>query len=546
MSFSRGLNASKATFTKNRTPDSVSPFSGLCTTCLEGCPGLCEVGKSAFRGREVLYPQPYGTTTFASEKDYPVDFSHFNIMGTAVGAQGIEADSDKAIFPAASVESKVGVENPIKLKVPFVVPGLGSTKVAADNWEDLAAGCAISGAILTIGENVCGMDPESVFKNGKVVHSPNLKKRVQNFRDWQDGYGEIVVQSNVEDTKLGVLEYAIGELGVKAVELKWGQGAKNIGGEVKVRTLEEALTLKKRGYVVYPDPEDLYVQELFKAGSFKEFERHSRVGMVTEESFLARVDELRNLGAEYVFLKTGAYRPADLARAVKYSSKARIDMLTIDGAGGGTGMSPWRMMNEWGVPTVYLQSLLYNYLERIRKQGEFIPNICVAGGFSLEDHIYKGFALAAPYVNAIGMARAPLTAVMVGKTMCSACDDGKVPADVAKKYGTSREQVFNSLHKLKGIYGNDINKIPAGALGLYTYFDRLQTGMQQLMCGSRKFALEYITRDDLVCLTREAADVSGIPFIMDADNEEADRILSRSSSAETYSFEQYKRPASSK
>ncbi|MCR3922949.1 MAG: FMN-binding glutamate synthase family protein [Firmicutes bacterium] len=525
MTFSKGLNASKATATKNRTPDSVSPFSGLCTTCLEGCPGLCEVGKSAFRGREVIYPQPYGTTTFASEKDYPVDFSHFNIMGTAVGAHGIEADSNKAIFPAVNVESQVGASSPIKLKVPFVIPGLGSTKVAADNWVGLAAGAAISGAILTIGENVCGMDPRAVIKNGRIINSPNLTQRVADYRNWQDGYGEIVVQSNVEDTSLGVLEYAIEELGVKAVELKWGQGAKDIGGEVKISTLAEALTLKKRGYIVYPDPEDLYVQELFKSGAFKEFERHSRVGMVTEESFLARVAELRKLGAKYVFLKTGAYRPADLARAVKFSSIAKIDMLTVDGAGGGTGMSPWRMMNEWGIPTVYLESLLFSYLDQLKTQGEFIPNACMAGGFSLEDNIFKGFALGAPYINAIGMARSPLTAVMVGQTLCDACDTGKVPADIAKKYGTSREQVFSSVHKLKGVYGNDISKIPAGALGLYTYFDRLQTGLQQLMCGARKFSLAHIDRNDVASMTPEAADVSGIPFVMDVDQDEVDRIL---------------------
>ena len=78
----------------------------------------------------------------------------------------------------------------------------------------------------------------------------------------------------------------------------------------------------------------------FERGSFKEFERHSRVGMVEEESFLNRVKELREMGAKYVFLKTGAYRPVDLARAVKFSSKAKIDLLTVDAAGGGTGMSP--------------------------------------------------------------------------------------------------------------------------------------------------------------------------------------------------------------
>ncbi len=544
MSYSKGLNASKATFTKNRTKDSTSPFSGLCTTCLEGCPGLCEVGKSAFRGREVLYPQPYGTTTFASEKDYPLDYSHLNIMGTAVGAKGIEPDSDKAIFPAVNLEGQVGAKDSIKLKIPIIIPGLGSTKVAKDNWEDLAAGAAISGAILTVGENVCGMDPDAVVKGGKVVSSPNMKARIKNYRDWQDGYGEIVVQSNVEDTRLGVLEYAIQELGVEAVEIKWGQGAKDIGGEVKVSTLNDALQLQKRGYVVYPDPEDLQVQELFKAGGFKEFERHSRVGMVTEESFLSRVEELRQAGAKYVFLKTGAYRPVDLARAVKFASKGRIDLLTVDGAGGGTGMSPWRMMNEWGVPTLYLQSLLHNYLSQLKAQGEFIPSVCIAGGFSLEDQIFKGLALGAPFVNAVGMARGPLSAVMVGKTLGKGIKNGKIPADIARNYGTTREQIFNTIHKLKNKYGSDVDKIPAGALGLYTYFDRLETGLKQLMCGARKFSLEHLSRQDLACLTKESAEVTGIPFVMDLDRDEADKIL-KEVAAETYTFTDYKRSASS-
>ena len=49
--------------------------------------------------------------------------------------------------------------------------------------------------------------------------------------------------------------------------------------------------------------------ESFERGAFNEFERHSRVGMVTEEGFAERVKELRKAGAKYVFLKTGAYRP---------------------------------------------------------------------------------------------------------------------------------------------------------------------------------------------------------------------------------------------
>jgi len=100
-SYSR-INSSAATLTKNRTEDSITPSSGMCVTCVDGCIGMCEIGKSAYRGHEVIYPQPFGVITTASEKVYPVDYSHFNIMGTAVGAHGVEADSDKAIFPAVA------------------------------------------------------------------------------------------------------------------------------------------------------------------------------------------------------------------------------------------------------------------------------------------------------------------------------------------------------------------------------------------------------------------------------------------------------------
>jgi glutamate synthase domain-containing protein 2 len=337
---------------------------------------MCEIGKSAYRGHEVIYPQPFGVVTTAAEKTYPVDYSHFNIMGTAVGAHGIEADSDKAIFPAVNLEVAFGHDKGIKFRYPWNIAGIGSTNIARNNWEGLAIGSALAGTGLTIGENVVGMDPESVIKNDRVVDTADLKRRVNLYKDNQrDGYGAIIVQANVEDTRLGTQEYAIEKLGVECVELKWGQGAKDIGGEVKITDLTKARLLYERGYVVLPNPTDPTVIKAFERGAFKEFERHSRVGMVTEESFAKRVEELRNAGAKYVFLKTGAYRPADLARAIMFSSRYKIDLLTVDGAGGGTGMSPWRMMNEWGIPPVHLHSLLYQYARRIADKGEYLPAI---------------------------------------------------------------------------------------------------------------------------------------------------------------------------
>lgn len=515
-------NASAATFTKNRvTP---SPVSGLCVTCLDGCPGPCEIGRSALRGREVIYPQPFGKVVAGSEKDYPIDFSYFNISGTCVGAVGIKADSDKAIFPNVDISTEVGAKEKIKLKVPFFTGALGSTDIARINWEATAIGAAICGTILVVGENVCGMDHNAEIKNGRIVKSPEMERRIKIFKNWYNGYGTVLVQLNVEDTRLGVAEYVIDKLKVDTIELKWGQGAKDIGGEVKLSSLERAWELKKRGYLVMPDPEDPIIQQAYKNGDFKEFERHSRLGMVDEEGFYKEVNRLRKLGAKYVTLKTGAYRPVDLARAVKFSSEAKLDLLTVDGAGGGTGMSPWRMMNEWGIPTVQLECLLYDYLNRLAKKNKFIPDCAVAGGFALEDHIFKGIALAGPYIKAVCLGRATLTAAMVGKTVGEMLKNRKLPPEL-ERYGYEIEQVFVGAATLKAKYGKDFERIPPGAIALYTYYDRLSLGLKQLMAGERKFALKHISRDDLMSLTPEAAKISGIPYVMDMDKREVDKIL---------------------
>ncbi|MFC1835043.1 glutamate synthase-related protein [Thermodesulfobacteriota bacterium] len=518
MSFSRP-NRSSATKTKNRVE--AAPISGICVTCLDGCPGPCEIGRSAIKGREVIYPQPYGKITAGTDKDYPIDYSHFNIQGTCVGAVGVEADPDKATFPAVDCKTAVGSDGSIELSFPVFTGAVGSTYIARANWEEMAIGAAISGIMVVAGENICGMDRDAEFRNGKISRSPEMERRVSAFRRWYDGKGAIIVQANVEDTTLGVPEYVIQKLGVEVFELKWGQGAKNIGGEVQLGSIERAVQLKERGYLVLPDPTMETSRAAFDSGGIKEFERHSRLGMVEEESFHKSVEHLRGLGAKYVTLKTGAYRPVDLARAIKYASDAKIDLLTIDGAGGGTGMSPWRMMSEWGIPTVYLQCLAYEMCERLRKQDAYIPPIAIAGGLSLEDHIFKAIALGAPHVKAVCLGRALMTAAMVGKTQGRKIRE-KVGED-GMEHGILGE--FAVAAELKERFKSDFAKIPPGAIGVYSYVSRLKQGMQQFMAGTRKFALKYVNRDDLVSLTKEAADISGIPYVMDSDKEEVDRIL---------------------
>jgi glutamate synthase domain-containing protein 2 len=246
--------------------------------------------------------------------------------------------------------------------------------------------------------------------------------------------------------------------------------------------------------------------------------------MVEYDSFMGSVQHLRKIGAKFISLKTGAYRIADLARAMRFASDAELDLLTIDGAGGGTGMSPWRMMNEWGIPTIYLQSIAYRFAKEMRAKGKHVPHLAIAGGFSLEDHIFKALSLGAPYFKAVCMGRAIMIPAMVGKHIQKWLSEGNLPPEI-RKYGDNIETIFVSAETLKAKYGKQYKELPAAAIAMYTFCDRLQQGLQQLMAGARKFGLHHIDRSDLVSLTQEARDVTGIPFIMESDQKEAKNIL---------------------
>jgi glutamate synthase domain-containing protein 2 len=524
----RRPNANDATGTFNRSK-SVVPMSGLCTRCLDGCTGGCEVWLTSFRGREVLYPGPFGEITAGADKNYPVDYSHLNIQGYATGAkglpEGVEASPDTATFPAVNTETRYGWDKKVKMKVPIFTGALGSTEIARVSWEHFAIGTAISGITIVCGENVCGIDPGlERDNNGMVKKSPEMDRRIETYKRFQEGYGEILVQMNVEDTRLGVAEYVLNKHNLDTIELKWGQGAKCIGGEIKVSDLARAIELKKRGYIVTPDPTIPDVQKGYEQGAIKEFERHSRMGFVEKEAFLAEVERLRKVGFKRVTLKTGAYSAVELAMALRFCSEAKIDLLTIDGAPGGTGMSPWPMMNEWGIPTFYLQSLAREFAEKLTAKGMRVPDLAIAGGFSSEDGVFKGLSMGAPYFKAVCMGRALMIPGMVGKNIDKWIKESKLPKTVSK-YGTKVEEIFVSYEELKEKFGSDMKDIPLGAVGVYTFSQKFKIGLQQLMAGTRNFNLSTITRKDVMSLTEEASQVSGIPYVMGAYREEAEAVL---------------------
>jgi glutamate synthase domain-containing protein 2 len=505
-------------------------MSGLCTRCIDGCRGNCEVFRATFRSRELIYPGPFGEITAGGDKEYPIDYSHLNIQGYALGAKGlpkgVKGNPDTAIFPAVNTETEYGWTKKVKMKVPIFTGALGSTEIARKNWEHFAIGAAISGVTLVCGENVCGIDPKlELDSKGKVALSPDMDRRIEVYRRYHQDYGEILVQMNVEDTRLGVAEYVHKKHGLETIELKWGQGAKCIGGEIKVNSLDRALELQKRGYLITPDPSNPVVQAAFKDGAIKEFERHSRMGFIDEKGFYAEIERLRNVGFKRITLKTGAYSLRELAMAIKWGSRAKIDLLTIDGASGGTGMSPWRMMEEWGIPSLYLHAAAYEFCKRLADKGERPPDIAFAGGFSSEDGVFKALALGAPFAKAVCMGRALMIPGMVGKNIAIWLKENNLPKTVSE-FGSTPEEIFVCWEAISNIVGkSEMKDIPLGAVGIYSYAEKIRVGLQQLMAGARCFNVPAISRKDIMSLTEECAKVTGIPYLMEAYREEALKVL---------------------
>ncbi len=503
MSYSPSLG-STVTNTHMRTPAHLTDISGMCSVCTADCVGPCEIGLSAVRGAEAIVPFAADRNQFAAEKRFPLDFSHFNINGRVFGAVGLPADPYRATYPNADIRSRFGLERPVDLTAPFLLPAMA--KLA---WEDYFAGAALFGVPAVIGEDVVAKDAGLETEGSRVRNAPLLGRMVEAYRRYHHGPGDIVLQANYDDEYHGVLEFALDKLGVRSVELKFGQAAKGIQGMGPVPRIEDALRFKKLGYIVLPDPEDPGVAEAYARGEGPVFEKIGKLPMWTPEDLVKRVGQLRRLGAERVCFKTGPFDPRDLRTILETASECGVDLVTLDGAGGGTGHSPSRMMNEWGIPTVTLEVLVCRILAGLEKAGRPLPPVAMAGGFALEDQVYKGLALGAPYVSLIALGRASMAAAFAGRNVGEALRKGSVPKEYAR-FGSSFEEVFADLRLLKAVYGKEALELPAGAVGVYSFLNRVSVGLREFMALNRKFALEHIAREDIVPLTEVAAKATGL------------------------------------
>ncbi len=496
MSYSPKLS-SGFTFAKNRS-NFISPQSGMCSFCTQDCNGTCEIAQAAVLGAQTVYPTTTGTNQIASEKDYPIDFSHFNINGRVFGAMGVNETQDEANIFNVNLERTYGTINPVKMAMPVILPALIKL-----NWQDYFAGAAMAGVTCVIGEHGRNNDPNLKIENGRVTDYPLLEKALDCFRRYDRGYGQIVLQSNVDDDLMEVPKIAIQKYGATAIEIKFGQAAKGTQPVIRVKNIEAALKRQELGDVVIPDPSDPSIQKAYEDGVCPNFHTYSRLPLWNEESLITHITSLRDIGAENIYFKMAGYDRKDIERVLRIACEAKVDMVTFDGAGGGSGYSPSKMMNEWSLPTVCLEDAAVRICDQLKAEKLSPPAIIMTGGFASEDQVFKGLAYGDGHVLGIGLCRASMAAAMTGKTIGEQIKNQNVP-ERFKPYGSTIEEIFCDLPDLRAIYGTRANEFSTGAIGVFSYLNKIAFGLKHFAALNRKFNLDLLDKTDLIPLTSEA------------------------------------------
>lgn len=458
-----------------------------------------------------------------------VDDSHLAIRGPRVsvndGGRERIAGPDPGTLPEISIETRYGWDIQVAMAAPVFLGVPGSTKTAWKGWEHVAKGAALAGVTLVCGDNVCGLDPLlELGPRREIRAAPELDRRISAYRQYHRAQGELLVQMNVEDARLGLAEYLIENHGLETIELKWGHGTAYGDGEIKIESLDWALELQRRGFHVIPDPSNPVIQAAFRTGAIQQFERHQRMGFFDEEKFLALCDRLRRLGFKRITLHAGACGPRELALALKWGSKARLDLVTFGSVSERSGRGPRRAGEERAMANFVLHVAAVQCADRLVAKGQRVPDLAFAGGFDPESSIFKALALGSPYVKAVCIGQDPDIQGPVARSTGIKINGGS-PSAVHSPPETLPE-IFTYGDELAGIVGKDeMARLPLGAIGVYAWIRKLGEGLRQTMAEARCGNLASIRRRDATSLARASADVAGLPNPTEAFCQEAEAIL---------------------
>ena len=278
-----------------------------------------------------------------------------------------------------------------------------------------------------------------------------------------------------------IAQYASGRFGVSAeylnnadaVEIKIGQGAKSgMGGHLLAHKVT-AEVAKIRNI-----PEG--VDALSPA-------RH--MDIVGPEDLAMKISQLRDI-TDWKVPIIVKFTAGRVKEDVKIAAKAGADIIVIDGMQGGTGAAPDVIVEHSGIPTIEAIVKADEALKEVNLRSEV--NLVAAGGIRSGADVAKAIALGA---DATYIATSALIAI--GCNVCQACSNGRCPKGIATQERTLRRR---------------LDPVRSG-LNLANYINAMTKEAEMLTQQAGNTDLQKLEKQDLVALSMEASQITGVPLI---------------------------------
>jgi glutamate synthase domain-containing protein 2 len=428
-----------------------------------------DVAWKAVMGRDALYPPDVGVDFLPGLSPHEPQGRGLDLddlvlvppLFTPLRLKRMVELGREPLFTDVDTTARIGG---FKARLPVLVASMGSSSLANRRRLTIAAGAARAGAIMGIGENVVtvrGYDK-------RLTDEPCLKEAMMAYlTGLSGGNGGLLIQQSVEDANFELWNkvYSDPDLedffakGLVGFEIKIGQGAKpGLGGEIRIPR-DMALRLAKKFY--FPDDPETVIKE--------KYVRHSAPGTFMPDILEEMVGLAKNnYPRARIWLKTGPYR--DLEEQLEVARRAGADALAIDGAEGGTGMSPATAMADLGLPAI----ACLREIARARSRGNRLDTI-LSGGLWNGGHVVKSLALGA-------------TAVAMGRPFIIAA--------------TGKAEFFGEPGGLED-----------PVEGVVNFLEATLTEVQMLTSALGKYSISQLDRGDLQALSPELATAFSIPYV---------------------------------
>jgi glutamate synthase domain-containing protein 2 len=253
------------------------------------------------------------------------------------------------------------------------------------------------------------------------------------------------------------------------VEIRMGQGASaGTGYTIRSRDIGGEL----RSHMGLADGQDAIMPWRFP-------------GVNNEHDLRRLVREIRDMTQGLpVALKIAA---GDVGRDLEMALHSEVDVIVLDGAQAGTASSPEMTINNFGVPTLYALVTASRFLKR--KGARDKVSLVVAGGIRDSGDVLKAVALGA---DAVYLGYAVLFSLIY--TQLEDLDPATSPLEMEVYAG-------KQTHKLK---------IDEAAQSVGNFLRATAAELELAIKSLGKSRLDQVTRDDLVALDREIAEITGV------------------------------------